>query len=1117
MEEKQNNYTTHISRSLSVPVLLNTNSNSMIQLQRHNSEIITHFTERSLQLHNVIRKLNTSIPIDSHLLKEFEHELINFHTLSINEIAIYFEVDIHQGRNKEEVKQLLLVFGNNELPKHKDYPLWIKFIICFFTGFSWVLWIAMILAFISYRPLGVPPTDTYNLSLAIAILLIIIVCGFFNFYQVLKSARILSTFSVYIPSNCIVIRNGETLSINALELVIGDIILLETGNKVPTDCRIIQSNDLKIDKSMLTGENEPITLISDTELSTISLLQSHNIAFMGSNIASGNGIGLVIATGKKNQLAKIATQVNDNKVVLTSLQKELNRFVVLIVTLALLTVLIVILVWIFFLNIKHKGFLSVTGLIANVIAVVVAFIPEGLPIAMETGLSLIAYRLCHLHKVLVKNLSIIETVGSMTFLATDKTGTLTQNIMTVTEIISCCNIYDITIHVNLTKADIFHDIMLVAVLCNESKLEVIKDQEDINICKAIGSNGIDKALLNWAQTNHMVDNIQRDYHIIDTISFNSSTKIAMSIIQKYDNIDFIIIIIKGAPEYVLRQCTSYIDETYGEIRPLDDKGKAQLMQNIASISQLGKRVIALAKSNYIQYNKTKFEDRAASSKAKKYPVKDMIFISCIAVSDPPRDGVYDTIKQLRGAGIKIAMVTGDSLPTAMSIGHQVGILSQLNPIHEYDTLHQFNEYEELNHGNLKEIMDKYMLENKSQDVEEQNMQLYNSSSILIDGHDLDHISTYGWNYIFSHDEMIFSRTTPDQKLMIVRESQIRGHRTGVTGDGVNDSPALKNADVGISMGLSGTAVARDASSIVLLDDNFNSILKAVEEGRLIFANLRKVIAYQMSAGSWAELLPVLATFFLGMPQPLSSFLMIVISAITDVFAGLALINEPPEKVILTEKPRNIKTCRLVDWKIILYSFLFYGNMEAIGAFLNYFLYMYERGPVNRIANPIPIDDDGTVKFPIGYLPKQLIGAWNWGLNSNNLGDDEIKAAATGSSVFFVTLVVCQMGHLLAIRRKTPYFSDSLKNFQSIDGNLIQRMWQEVSFEKRIIFAWIGSILVANFFNEIPQVQIHVGAGSVPGRYWGIAIGWSILIFMINEMRKWIVFLYPKSFISKIAW
>lgn len=342
-------------------------------------------------------------------------------------------------------------------------------------------------------------------------------------------------------------------------------------------------------------------------------------------------------------------------------------------------------------------------------------------------------------------------------------------------------------------------------------------------------------------------------------------------------------------------------------------------------------------------------------------------------------------------------------------------------------------------------------------------------------------------------------------LQIVKEFQRRGERVGMTGDGVNDSPALRRADIGIAM-LSGSDVARDAADMVLLTDNFASIVHGVEEGRLIFDNLQKVIAYQISAGCYAELIPVLATFFVGMPQPLSSFLMIVISCVTDVYAGVALMEEAPEEGSMTKPPRKAQEEPLVSLSLIAYSYLWYGNMTSLAAFINYFTFMRNRGPLGEVPSPVPVDDDGHREFPAGYGVGQLVGAWNWALNDNALGADNNEAAIQGSAVFFVTLVVMQWGHLVSVRRKTPYFYDSFVNTRGGKGSLCQRFWAELLSSKPlkpIVYAILASAATAVVFTEVPVVQRSCGTASVSVKYWFQAMLFSIIGFVLNETRKWL--------------
>lgn len=830
---------------------------------------------------------------------------------------------------------------------------------------------------------------------------------------------------------------------------------------------------------------------------------------------------------------------------MTSLQEEVNVLVFYVGGLALVTGMVVILFWAFNLRVYHPGFMTTSTMIANAISVIVAFVPEGLPLALSVGLTIIAKRLCSKYFVLVKRLGNIETLGSMSMLASDKTGTLTQNLMTVTGLLSSCDIEEEDEVSSKGPLDAYDATLIIAALCNQASFEhedaagytpdaatpsykpievsgadehkykaVMPVGGDVEGGKpvehkkgtrvAVGSNSTDRAILSWVDSLVPVELVQRNHVVHCVLPFSSVTKYSAVVATNKATTETIVCI-KGATENILPLCTRYMN-AQGVPVPMTSDFSQRMRLLINTEASKGRRMITLAQTSPLDKLKYHSAFPYTVDPHPNFPISDLTFVSCLAVADPPREGVKEAVESLREAGIMVAMVTGDAAPTAIAIARQVGIVTTASKV---DTL-------------ADNLMGVALLSGQS-----------TSEAIAITGKELETITPQQWDYIFLHNEMVFARTTPEQKLMIVAECQARGHRVGVTGDGVNDCPALKKADVGIAMN-SGADIAREVAAIVLLKDDFTAIVHGVREGRCIFENLRKVVGYQISCGCWAELLPVLATFFLGMAQPLSSFLMIMISCISDVFAGIALMSEPPEGAIMSKPPRDTKKTRLLDWKLICYSYLFIANVASLGAFINYFLYMANRGNTRAVPTPVPADDDGQRVFPAGYRANQLIYAWNWGLDSGNLGDDETSAAAVGSSVFYVTLVLGQMAHLLSIRQKTPYFFDSIYGagkYQRVSGkdenrdsiayqSLPVRLWDEItnsSIQWPIVYAWIGALCTVQFFNYIPVFQKYCGTGVVPGTNWGIAIGFAVAWFTLAEIRKWIVKVYPESWIGQTAW
>jgi len=848
----------------------------------------------------------------------------------------------------------------------------------------------------------------------------------------------------------------------------------------------------------------------------------------------------------------------------TSLQVEVDRLVKIIASIAAVTAAVVVIEWALYLNVDHKGFMTLSSMIANAISVLVAYVPEGLPLALSMGLTIIARRLCVEHFVLVKRLGTIETLGSISMLASDKTGTLTENKMTVTGILSSDNIaadtkensnklLPVTVDMTAASSAYLNGVTplelsyRIATFCNQAAMEeeaapitaAIGDTaasypEGSSKRKrvAVGSNATDRALLQWAyQCTAPVAPADADspfpgYEVLTTQPFSSVTKLTAVVVRHVKSRD-VFVFVKGAPEYIIPRCRDFVVSEFKldnkmQTMPVTAAFSAQMTELIAVESGKGRRIIAQAQLGPLPKDAFPDNFKFTASPTPNFPLTNLTFVSCACISDPPKPTSKAAVEELRKAGILVAMVTGDAAPTAVAISRQVGIVTEteVSDMRMYEPSSQRPTTPVIGTG-ISNPSDGDMELGKYSAVGTAEAP---SGALLVTGKDLDLLDEKAWDFIFQHKELVFARTTPEHKLAIVMEAQRRGHRVGVTGDGVNDSPALKRADVGVAMN-NGSDVARDAAAIVLLHNDFTALPFAVKEGRLIFENLRKVIGYQISAGCWAEVLPVLATFFLGMPQPLSSFLMIIICCFTDVYAGVALTNEPAEDEIMQRPPRDVKKRRLLDLPLVGYAYMFYANMISIGCFYMYFHYMANRGPPQGIPTPTPADDDGNGVFPAGYTTAQLLGAWNWLLGDGPLSDDQADASAVASSVFFVGIVTSQMFHALSIRRKTPYFYHpimGLGKFANDTRNVFERLWEEVAAIPQeirwpIVAAWAASVATTNFFNYVPVFNQWCGTAPVPALYWGMGFGWAVLWFVIAEIRKWIVYLYPESIVAKTAW
>ncbi len=594
----------------------------------------------------------------------------------------------------------------------------------------------------------------------------------------------------------------------------------------------------------------------------------------------------------------------------------------------------------------------------------------------------------------------------------------------------------------------------------------------------MNSNSMDRALLEWVDRETSLSTLIAPYDPKALVMFNATRKFAAVVVTHMET-NRARVLLKGALSNVLPRCSGFRN-VLGRYMLMTTEFKEEMTALVKAEAKKGSRIIALAESAFLPDNQFPADFEYETDPKPNFPLKELTFVSCLVVSDPPRLTVKAAVRQLREAGIKVTIITGDWAPTAVAIACETGIVTCA--AEEVDTL-------------LNKDEDFLFAARESGD---------HSGAILVTGRDLESISPVGWDFVFLHSELVFSRSTPEQKLQIVREAQRRGHRVGVTGDGVNDSPALKQADVGIAMN-SGADVARDVGSIVLLQDDFAAVVHGVREGRLVFSNLRKVVAFMLAGGCWTLALGVLSAVFLGMPQTISMFLIIVISCLTGVYNGVALMMEPPDSDLMHQLPRDTHTYHLVDLRLLCYSFLFYGNMVAVGAFYNYFDYMANRG-------------DGA-GLPADYRGSELLFNWErwmrWSQDIDSpVGRDQYAAAKQGSSVYFMTVVVAQMGHLLSIRRKTPYFYAAATCAAPCWPR--SDWWRDVRWP--VVVAWVASVATVLFFNEIPVFQQYCNTASVPARQWGLAVGWSALWFAIAEIRKWVVTLFPNSFVGRlISW
>ncbi|KAI1922423.1 hypothetical protein LOZ65_003530 [Ophidiomyces ophidiicola] len=991
-------------------------------------------------------------------------ETIDFHLLSRDRLCQQFNVSSDQGLSDHAAKSRLQRDGKNTIPRRR--PNFLRKILGYiFGGFCSVLWVGVIIFFICWQPLSNPPSPP-NLGMAILVLIVIFLQAGFSAFQDWSTSRVMNSILDLLPSEAQVLRDGQLIRIPATELVAGDVVHISIGNKVPADMRLLSSSgDVRFDRSVLTGESDEIEGAVDA--TDNNFLETRNVAFMGTGVTNGSAVGVVILTGGRSVMGRIANVTGNVKERPTLIQKEISRFVRIIVCLTCVLAALLLFSWVGWLRVKRPEFMNVVAMLNNVLGCVVAFIPEGMPVGVALTMMMIAYRMKSAN-ILPKGLSTVETLGCVNVLCSDKTGTLTQNKMVVRSLAFLDKEYSIDeLHdavQNETSGGAVTELHRGSILCNDAFFDPTTINKTLDD-RIVNGNATDCAVLRFAEaaspSKKIIDGSDRVFQI----PFNSQNKWMLTLHktrlpngeQSKDTVSEFEVFIKGAPDVLVSKCTSYWSATRDEILPLDESAKAELSAFQEKFSRRAERVILLCQRRYTP--QAAIGSNYFGDEIKANCVKDLTIVGMYGIIDPARPEAVKTVASCRRAGIRFFMVTGDFGLTATAIARDIGIFTG---IAEPDRAQNFNHVEK---------------------DETQPPPTSSSKSLLVEGPEISALTQADWDTICHYEEIVFARTTPEQKLRIVEEFRARDNVVAVTGDGVNDAPALRAADVGVAV-VSGSDVAIEAADLVLMD-KFDSIIEAVRLGRLVFQNLQKLISYLLPAGSWSEIWPVLLNQFIGVPLPLSSFLMIIICVFTDLFLSLSLVMEKEEFDLLSLPPRNHKKDHLINLKIYTQSYLFIGVMETVCAHSMFFLYMYRKAgiPFHSLVFAYENYREGFY----GYTTEELV-------HFNNVGQ----------CVYFVTLVVLQWGNILSIRNK---------RLSILEADPIR--------EKRrnpwLAGAILVSLVIAIFVTQVPAINHLFNTAPVPIEYWLLPIPLAFGILLMDELRKLLVRLFPKGPIAKIAW
>lgn len=860
------------------------------------------------------------------------------------------------GLCQTDASQRIRQYGSNELRVRKETPEILKFLRQFTNFFALLLFVGSALAFFAdYLQPG-----EGNFYIGVALLAVVLLNALFTYTQEHESERIMESFRNMLSPMISVLRDGKITRIDAKNLVPGDVMLLEEGDRIPADGRLIEVNQLKVDHSPLTGESEP--QLRKLDCTHDKLLESRNMVFSGTLVQSGNGKALVYATGMHTQIGRIVQLTKETTHVETPIRKELRRFIHIISTIAIGLGLL------FFLLSILLGKPFIASLIFA-IGIIVANVPEGLLPTVTLALTMASRRMAQ-KKALIRNLEAVETLGSTTVICTDKTGTITQNRMKVTSLVLGHREWS-AYQRGLTHAAGFEEAWACIVLCNNARLTGKHYQGDPT----------EGALLVFAQHLKPFADLHISYPRLHESPFDSASKRMLTSHRGQDG--QYVHYMKGAPEVIFSQCNHYLQQ--GVVTAFDSAARQHALEIYERLAARGERVLALA----MKTGSTLNEDET-----------DFLYLGLVGMIDPPRPEIPDAIDKCRTAGIRVFMITGDYHITAESIAKQVGLYSGDGQIVIGSELEQMNEAE---------------------------------LATLLDSH-----------------ELVFARTTPLQKLQIVKALQNKGEVVTVTGDGVNDAPALKNADMGVAMGLSGTEVAKEAANMVLMDDNFATIVSAIEEGRTIFANIKKFIAYILSH-TVPEMLPFIAFIALDAPLALTVVLILSIDLGTDMLPALGLGREAPEVDVMKQPPRK-RDEKLLTWSLLRMSYGIIGMLHASAGFFAFFVVLYQ-------------------------------GGWTWGAPLPETG----LLYKTAVTSFFCAVVMCQIANVLICRTRR----------QSI-------LSAGIFSNKLIWFGIVTELALVAAVSHVAWLQLFFGTAPIGWFELSLGVPFAILILLGDELRRWLI-------------
>ena len=864
------------------------------------------------------------------------------------------------GLTDAEAQRRLAEFGKNEVEEVAHEALLLTFVREFAHFFAIILWIAAGLAFFAeWREPGQGMA-----TLGFAIVGVILINGVFSFWQAYRAGQALAALKKLLPSATKVVRAGAVRQVPAAELVPGDVILLEAGDILPADCRLVEAFSVRVNNATVTGESLPASRDAEP-CDEPEPMHARNTLLAGTSLVSGEAKALVFATGSHSAFGKIARLTQATADTISPLQIEIVRVSRIVAGLALALGVI-------FFFIGQAIGLPFWATFIFAIGIIVANVPEGLLPTVTLALAMGSQRMAK-RNALIRHLPAVEALGCTTVICTDKTGTLTQNRMSARRLFIAGRMFETNQVAELIEPH--RRFFEVAACCHDLK--------DARAAAGPGWLGdpMEVALVQLAAD--ALPALPRSPRV-NEIPFDSERKRLSTVHAAPEGQ---VLYCKGAPEVVLPRCIRAAMN--GGSVALSDELAATFRTAAETMAEKGLRVLAFA------WRELPESFELANAEA------EMTLAGLIGLEDPPRPEVAGALQKCRDAGIKVIMVTGDHPNTATAIAREIGLVRSAAPV-------------------------------------------------VITGEQLGHLSDIQLQLALDAPEIVFARVLAEQKMRIVSALQKKREIVAVTGDGVNDAPALRKADIGIAMGRSGTDVAREAADMVLLDDNFASIVAAIEEGRAVFANMRKFLTYVLSSNI-AELIPCLAFVVFRIPLPLTIIQILAVDLGTDMLPALGLGAEKPAPDIMRAPPRP-RTDRLLDWPLLARAYLFLGLMLAAAAMSAYWFVLRS-------------------------------GGWHFG--ERLAAHDPLYLQATTACLS--AIVVMQIANVFLCRSdRLPLFARGL-------------------FSNKLILAGIATeILLITLIDYTPWGNALFGTAPIPLAVWLFIIPFALAMLALEELRKWLV-------------